>query len=197
MPSFLSLVLTLGTLGSLAAADDIYTYLQEGCTGASFHFKDIDHNICAVSITHKNVTLQEAIANNWTAVQSSKFEVQETGKKHFVGWDQGPDSNADGLLQCGHITVDKQISKRETCITAPEPTSFHGISWYEGNTTLPKRSQRTCTGTKNPDSLIFADGRVYGVKNIPQKDFDDLVELAFGGATGDALPAELAKYEQL
>jgi hypothetical protein len=53
--------------------------------------------------------------------------VQETGKKHFLGWDEGPESNADGPLQCGTIAQNVPVKKRETCISG----ELHGVSWTE------------------------------------------------------------------
>jgi hypothetical protein len=74
MRSFLSTILAVGTLGSFVAADNIYTYTKPGCSGCAFFFKDIDHNICAVSITGNASSIADAIAKGLTTVQSGKLE---------------------------------------------------------------------------------------------------------------------------
>lgn len=197
MHSNLPLIVALGTLGGLAAADNLYTYLGSGCSGASFLFKDIDHNICAVTITKANTSIKDAIAQGVTGVKSAKLEVQETGKKTFLGWDEGPDSNDDGLLQCGTVAVNKSVTKRETCIDAPDYLgNLHGFSWSEPGDNK-KRDVLTCTGSRVPDSVVLVDGRAYKVKNIPAADYKKLVKLAMNGAKGDSLPKELSKYEDV
>jgi hypothetical protein len=73
MPS-LSILLALGAMSSIATADNIYTYTKPGCTGPAFFFKDIDHNICAVSITGNATSTADAIAKGLTTVASGKLE---------------------------------------------------------------------------------------------------------------------------
>lgn len=65
---------TLLAVGSLVAADNIYTYTKPGCSGCAFFFKDIDHNICAVSITGNASSIADAISKGLTTVQSGKLE---------------------------------------------------------------------------------------------------------------------------
>jgi hypothetical protein len=74
MRSVLSTILAVGTLGSFVAADNIYTYTKPGCSGCAFFFKDIDHNICAVSITGNASSIADAITKGLTTVQSGKLE---------------------------------------------------------------------------------------------------------------------------
>jgi hypothetical protein len=74
MRSVLSTILAVGTLGSFVAADNIYTYTKPGCSGCAFFFKDIDHNICAVSITGNASSVADAIAKGLTTVQSGNLE---------------------------------------------------------------------------------------------------------------------------
>ncbi|KAJ4350882.1 hypothetical protein N0V95_004330 [Ascochyta clinopodiicola] len=189
MPSCLSVLLALGTLGNLVTADNIYTYTRSGCTGSAFFFKDIDHNICAVSITANSSSIADAIAKGVTTVQSAKLEVQETGKKHFIGWDQGPDSNTDGLLQCGHVTVNKAVKERETCVGG----SLHGISWAEpGDNKRRKRDAWTCSESIEPDA-VYLNGKHYNTNGIPDADAERLKELVY--ANEDNVPSDLSKYE--
>ncbi|CAN9359669.1 unnamed protein product [Alternaria alternata] len=88
MPSLTS-ILAIGVLTTLITADNIYTYTKPGCTGPAFFFKDIDHNVCAVFIIGNATSTAIAIAKGLTTVASGKLEVQETGKKHFLAWDEG------------------------------------------------------------------------------------------------------------
>lgn len=74
----LSTIAAVGTLSSLVAADNIYTYTKPGCSGCAFFFKDIDHNICAVSITANATDIADAIAKGVTTVQSGKLEGTST-----------------------------------------------------------------------------------------------------------------------
>ncbi|KZM28788.1 uncharacterized protein EKO05_0006091 [Ascochyta rabiei] len=189
MYSYLPTLLMVGTLGSLVAADNIYTYVKPGCAGSAFFFKDIDHNVCALSITSNSTTsIADAIAKNVTLVHSSKLEVQETGKKQFIGWDQGPDSNSDGLLQCGHIIVNKAVKDRETCIDG----TLHGVSWTEPGDDKRKRDAFTCSGSTEPDA-VFLNGKHYTTNGIPEEDAGRLKELVF--TDGNDVPNDLLKYE--
>ncbi|KAI8937490.1 hypothetical protein NX059_005208 [Plenodomus lindquistii] len=187
MPSYLSILLTVGALTSCVAADNIYTYTQGGCTGPAFFFKDIDHNICAVTITANATNIADAIARGLTTVKSGKLEVQETGKKHFLAWDEGPDSNSDGPLQCGQVKQNKAVTERETCISG----SLHGFSWTEPGDNRRKRDVWTCTGSREPDA-VFLNGKHYNTNGIDATDAERLKDLAWNG--GD-VPADLAKYQ--
>ncbi|KAF9694858.1 hypothetical protein EKO04_006917 [Ascochyta lentis] len=188
MPSYLALLLALGTFGSLSAADNIYTYTKSGCEGSAFFFKDIDHNICAVTITANASSIADAIAKGVTTVKSSKLEVQETGKKHFIGWDQGPQSNKDGLLQCGQVEVNKAVKDRETCISG----SLHGVSWTEPGDNKRKRNVWTCSDSIEPDA-VYLNGKHYNTKGIPAGDAERLKHLAFIDFT--EVPSDLSKYQ--
>lgn len=103
--------------------------------------------------------------------------MQETGKKHFLAWDEGPASNADGPLQCGTISKNIAVKQRETCISG----SLHGFSWTEpgadGNDSndfdmddaddvngkIKRQANNdpiwTCTGSTDPDA-VFIGGKV-------------------------------------
>ncbi|CAG5152461.1 uncharacterized protein ALTATR162_LOCUS2780 [Alternaria atra] len=205
MPS-LSILLALGAMSSIATADNIYTYTKPGCTGPAFFFKDIDHNICAVSITGNATSTADAIAKGLTTVASGKLE--ETGKKHFLAWDEGPASNADGPLQCGTISKNIAVKQRETCISG----SLHGFSWTEPgadgkdsndfdmddaddvNGKVKRQANNdpiwTCTGSTDPDA-VFIGGKHYNIDDIPAADKDALMEMAMNDATP---PAEFEKY---
>ncbi|KAH9868118.1 hypothetical protein J1614_007190 [Plenodomus biglobosus] len=191
MPSYLSILLAVGALSSFAAADNIYTYTQSGCKGAAFFFKDIDHNVCALSITGNSTSTKDAIARGLTSVRSGMLEVQETGKKRFIGWDEGPDSNADGLLQCGNIMVNKPVTKRETCIEPTKGGGLHGLSWTEPGDNRKRESVYTCHGSIDPDA-VYIDGNHYKTKGISGTDSAKLRELALknGKVTED-----LKKYQ--
>ncbi|KAG9194915.1 hypothetical protein G6011_00035 [Alternaria panax] len=193
MPSLTS-ILAVGAFASLAVADNLYTYTKPGCTGPAFFFKDIDHNVCAVSITGSATSIADAIAKGITTVASGKLEVQETGKKHFLAWDEGPASNADGPLQCGNIANNVAVKKRETCISG----SFHGFSWTEPGAGGKSKARRqansdaiwTCTGSTDPDA-VHIGGKYYKVKNIPAADKEALIKAAWN----DVVPgAEFNKY---
>ncbi|KAF1939577.1 hypothetical protein EJ02DRAFT_408185 [Clathrospora elynae] len=188
MPSYLPILVVLGTLGSFVTADNIYTYTQSGCQGSAFFFKDIDHNICAVTITGTASSIGDAIAKGLTTVKSGKLEVQETGKKHFIGWDEGPGSNADGPLQCGHVSVNKAVTERETCISG----SLHGLSWTEPGDNKRKRDVWTCTGSREPDAVVL-NGKHYNTNGIPPTDAKRLKDLAY--KDGGNVPSDLSKYE--
>ncbi|CAN9403923.1 unnamed protein product [Alternaria alternata] len=207
MPSLTS-ILAIGVLTTLTTADNIYTYTKPGCTGPAFFFKDIDHNVCAVSITGNATSTADAIAKGLTTVASGKLEVQETGKKHFLAWDEGPASNADGPLQCGTISRNIAVKERETCISG----SIHGFSWTEpgadGNDSnnfdmddaddvddKVKRQANddpiwTCTDSTDPDA-VHIGGKYYNVDDIPVADKEALMECAWNDVTPGA---EFDKY---
>ncbi|KNG46224.1 hypothetical protein DDE82_006799 [Stemphylium lycopersici] len=189
MPSYIPYLLALGALSTSVAADNIYTYTQGGCSGPAFMFKDIDHNICAVTITANASGIADAIARGITTVHSAKLEVQETGKKRFIGWDEGPDSNADGPLQCGTIVKNVHVKKRETCIQG----SLHGVSWTEPGDNRKRQASDvyTCTGSTEPNA-VFCEGKHYDMDKATPEDKKRLKELALNGG---AVPADLAKYE--
>ncbi|KAL1796134.1 hypothetical protein ACET3X_006358 [Alternaria dauci] len=209
MPS-LTNILALGALASLAVADNIYTYTKPGCKGAAFFFKDIDHNVCALTITGNATSTADAIARGLTTVRSGKLEVQETGKKHFIAWDEGPGSNADGPLQCGTIAQNVPVKKRETCLSG----SIHGFSWTEpgadgsdsgdsddddsddnnDNDKVKRQANDDpiwrCNGSKDP-SAVHIDGKYYNLASVPEADREALMECAWT----DLVPgAEFDKY---
>lgn len=195
MLSKISIIATLATFGSLVAADNIYTYINPGCQGCAFFFKDIDHNVCAVSITGNASSIADAIAKGYTTVQSGKFVTQECGQKHFLGWDDGPGKNADGPLQCGTVVGNEKVWETETCIGMPPygVDGFHGFSWTEpSSSTSEKRDQWTCTGSVEPDGVVL-NGKNYNLNGISQSDADRLKELAMAG--GGEVPADLQQHE--
>ncbi|KAI4679292.1 uncharacterized protein J4E84_008320 [Alternaria hordeiaustralica] len=194
----LSTIAAVGTLSSLVAADNIYTYTKPGCSGCAFFFKDIDHNICAVSITANATDIADAIAKGVTTVQSGKLEVQECGEKRFIAWDEGPESNDDGLLQCGNIDQKLRITETSTCITGG---NFHGFSWTEpGSDGSDSNSKRQtddaddvwkCTGSTEPYG-VYLGGKHYQVKGIDQADADALMDMAWNDNTD--VPSDFEKY---
>lgn len=188
MPSYIPYLLALGALSTSVAADNIYTYTQGGCTGPAFMFKDIDHNICAVTITSNATNIADAIDRGITTVHSAKLEVQETGKKHFIGWDEGPESNTDGLLQCGTIIKNVPVKKRETCIEG----GLHGVSWTEPGDNKKRQAGDvySCTGTIEPNA-VFCEGKHYDMDKASAEDKERLKELA---RKGGAVQPDLEKY---
>jgi hypothetical protein len=96
MPS-LTTLLALGAITSIAAADNIYTYTKSGCAGPAFFFKDIDHNVCAVTITGNATNIADAIAKGITTVGSAKLE----GKSHLPP--ALPSTNLVSPTQCKRL----------------------------------------------------------------------------------------------
>ncbi|KAF2847937.1 hypothetical protein T440DRAFT_556969 [Plenodomus tracheiphilus IPT5] len=197
MPPYLSVLIALGTLSTYAAADNMYTYTQPGCKGCAFFFKDIDHNICAVTITGNATSIADAIEKGITSMASGKLEVQETGKKHFIGWDEGPESNDDGPLQCGTVSVNQAVEDRETCIDHPYEGKFHGFSWTEPGDNRKRASADVwfCTSFRQPEAVILKDGRHYKTSGIPNGDYNRLKALALANAGSKDLPSDLRQYE--
>jgi hypothetical protein len=122
--------------------------------------------------------------------------VQECGKKQFLAWDEGPNSNADGKLQCGTIAKKVPVYETSTCISGGD---FHGFSWTEpgadGSDSHPKRQAAddvwTCTGSTEPDA-VYLGGTHYMTKGIDPADAEALMEMAWND--NDQVPAEFDKY---
>ena len=189
MRSYLSTLLALGTLSTSAAAVNIVTYTNPGCNGCGIYFKDIAPQMCALSITvHANITVKQAIAAGLTTVQSGKLQVWRPENKHFVAWDEGPDSNTDGPLQCGTVGADCPVTEHETCISQES----HGFCWYETTDNAQKRDTPKCIGIKGPSGVVL-DGTLYITDGIPSADAAKLMNLAYNNDGN--VPDDLKQYK--
>lgn len=182
-----SFLLALGAFAGLSAAwypveqskyinNTIVTFTNHRCYGNGFVFKNIDSNVCALTLTGVNETIPEAIKNNHTLVQSAQFFYNESGQTTtpvFVGWTPGPDSNSDGPLQCGTNATETEIHKDVTCVSAPQDGSFTGFSYY-------REDKAPCKEQLDPFGVLIS-GKVYAFAEMLLEHKAMLLELVLSG----------------
>lgn len=212
MAPLLSYVLALGALASTALAsptypavepvkyqnNTLYTYTHQDCTGAAFIFHDFQPNTCAVSITRPGLNISQAIAAKLTLVKSGRLVRTEIGYTNptFVAWDEGPESNADGPLQCGTVRDSELVQGNTLCLSTPDNVNDHGYSYYRDDGTsdssdVEKRDVPRCTGQQDPDA-VFVAGAIYTLVGVPEEIAVELVVSVLNGVT--TVRAELDVY---
>ncbi|USP75400.1 hypothetical protein yc1106_02674 [Curvularia clavata] len=201
-----SFLLALGSLASIGAAwypdqtpyanNTLITFQKQGCydTNCGFVYHNFQPQTCAVTITRKGLNISEAIAAKLTLVKSGLLIRNETGYPDptFVAWDEGPDSNADGPLQCGTAVVNETVSGESLCISAPDNHNYHGFSYWRPGQDKTKRSDiPECTGEQYPDGVML-NGKMYNIEGIPDDDKLTLLSLVLNG--GGKVSVELDVY---
>lgn len=218
MAPILSFLLAFGSLASMGAAtyptqptrfanNTLITYQKQGCgdTRCGFVYHDFQPQTCAVTITRKGLNISEAIAAKLTLVKSGLLIRNETGYTDpvFVAWDEGPEANADGPLQCGTARVNATVEGQSLCISAPDNHNYHGFSYWRpdgedddgedvGAGSIGKRWDiPQCTGEQYPDGVLI-NGKTYTIDGIPEADKLALIKIALNG--GGDVSLEMDKY---
>ncbi|EUC42148.1 hypothetical protein COCMIDRAFT_39749 [Bipolaris oryzae ATCC 44560] len=223
MAPLMSYVLALGALASTALAapkyptaepvkyqnNTLYTYKYQGCNGPAFIFNNFQPNTCAVSITRPGLNISQAIAAKLTLVKSGLLVRNEAGYTDptFVAWNEGPQSNADGPLQCGTVRDSEVVKGDRLCLSTPDNQNDHGYSYYRDDSAdesdhwekretdesglIQKRDAPRCTGQQHPDAVFIA-GAIYTLINVPDEIAVELVVSVLNGVT--TIRAELDVY---